>query len=180
MPPLTYKPPTAQRPIAHTQNQPIEYNHVPTLTYEPSILQRPIEQMQTIEYNQPTAQRLIEQIQTTNQVHQKQTDTQQLEVAPVVNQPRASYNRPIGYEENLYLCNLCDTPTKFSDKYKLCKHRAIFHLAFDKKNKGKKRGNDGDNKISPKKIRWNGTKILADDVADADTCLLYTSPSPRD
>ena len=82
-----------------------------------------------------------------------------MEVTPVVNQPRASYNRPIGFEENLYLRNLCETPMVFSDKYKLYKHRARFNFAFDKKNKGKKRGNDEDNKISPKKLRWNGTVV---------------------
>ena len=65
---------------------------------------------------------------------------------------------------------MCETPTKFNDLYKLYKHRVRFHLAFDQKNKGKKRvNNDDDDKVSPKKIRWNGTKILADDVADADT-----------
>ena len=47
---------------------------------------------------------------------------------------------------------MCETPTKFSDKYKLYKHRARFHFAFDQKNKGVKRGNDEDNNISPKKL----------------------------
>ena len=96
---------------------------------------KPIEHMQTNVPSQPSTTQLAK---TQNQLE-------------VVNQPRATYNRPIGYEENSYLCNLCETPTNFSDKYKLYKHRARFHLAFDQKTRGKKRGNDEDNKISPKK-----------------------------
>ena len=67
---------------------------------------------------------------------------------------RAAYNRPIGYEENSYFCTLCETPTKFNDKYKLYKHRARFHFGFDQKNRGVKRGNAEDNKVLPKKGRW--------------------------
>ena len=127
---MGYNQPTVQRQIEQTINKPIEFNQAASLAYK-----HPNNEQQTI-----------------------QNITNSNPVAPVVNQPR-SYNRPIGYEENSYLCNLCETPTKFSDKYKLYKHRARFHLAFDQKNKGVKRGNDNDNKISPKRLRWNGTEV---------------------
>ena len=74
----------------------------------------------------------------------------------------AAYNRPIGYEENSFLCTLCETPTKFYDKYKLYKHRARFHNAFDQKNRGVKRGDDDLDEIAPKRQRGDNKYNLFD------------------
>ena len=76
---------------------------------------------------------------------------------PVVKQTR-KYHRPIGYEESIHICNLCETPTKFNDPYKLYKHTVRFHLGFDQKNKGNKRENYEDNKVLLK--RWRGNDKL--------------------
>ena len=70
----------------------------------------------------------------------------------------------------MYICTLCETPTQFSDYHKSDKHFERFHIAYNQKNKGKKRGKDNElGEISPKRLKSNETKILADDVADADT-----------
>merc|ERR1711888_182898 len=129
-----YIQPTVQRPIEQRTNKPIEFNHLATLAYK----------------HPNTQQQTIQNIPNSNQV------------APNDNQPK-SYNRPIGYEEKSYFCIWCETPTKFTDHKKLGKHIERFHAAFNQKNKGTKRGNDEDNKISPKRIRWNVTGILDKD-----------------
>ena len=63
----------------------------------------------------------------------------------------------------MYLCAWCETPTKFTDPYKSNRHVDRFHAAFNQKNKGVKRGNDEDNKILLKRLRWNVTRIPDDD-----------------
>ena len=135
-----YNQPTVQRQIEQTINKPIEFNQAASLAYK-----HPNNQQQTI-----------------------QNITNSNPVVPVVNQPR-SYNRPIGYEETSYLCIWCETPTKFNDHKKLGKHIERFHAAFNQKNKGVKRGNDEDNKILPKRLRWNVTGIPGDDKYIDDT-----------
>ena len=67
---LTNNLPTAQRSLADTWNNLIEYNHFQTLTYNPTTHHIPLVQMQTNiqvptgTYELQTAQRSIEQIQT--------------------------------------------------------------------------------------------------------------------
>ena len=68
--------------------------------------------------------------------------------------PRPSYNRPIGIEQTLYLCTLCETPTKCSDYHKLGRHVERFHSAFKQNNKGVKRGKGEQEEVWPKKLRW--------------------------
>merc|ERR1711951_13659 len=96
------------QPITHTQNQPIAHTQIQPMAYT---------QNQPIAYtqNQPVAYTQIHPI-----VH-----TQNQPIAHTQNQPaiqlaqehadnlgtRAAYNRPIGYEENSFLCTLCETPT---------------------------------------------------------------------
>merc|ERR1711895_170331 len=145
MGPLTYIQPTAQRQIEHIQtNQPIAHTQIQPIGYTQN---QPIAhtKIQPIAHtqNQPIA---YTQYQPAIQLAQEHADNPGT---------RAAYNRPIGYEENSFLCTLRETPTKFYDKYKLYKHRARFHAGFDQKNRGFERGNVEDNKIFPKKIGWD-------------------------
>ncbi len=148
-----YNQPNVQRQIEHMQNSEVGYNQPTVQRQIEQTINKPIEfnQAASLEYKHPNnQQQTIQNIPNTNQI------------VPVVNQPR-SYNRPIGYEEKSYLCIWCETPTKFNDHKKLGKHIERFHAAFNQKNKGVKRGNDEDNKILPKRLRWNVTGIPDDD-----------------
>ena len=163
VPILTYNPPVVHRPhqpIQHRQTGQIEYNRVPTLTYNQPVVQvpnQPIEQMQTGEilqvptltYKHPPVQdnqlQTIERgFNTSPSIVQGSNITQ---TQPQNNPTRSSYNRPIGTEHSLYLCTLCETPTKFADYCKLGKHVERFHSAFNQNNKGVKR-NKGDHEES--------------------------------
>ena len=161
VPPLMYIQPTAQRQIEHMQTNEVEYNRVAPLTYIQPTVQRPIEQTMNkpIEFNQ-AAPLAHKHPNTQQQTIQNIPNT--IQVAAVDNQPR-KYNRSIGFEEKSYFCSWCETPTKFADHKKLGKHIERFHLAFNQKNKGTKRGNDDLDEIAPKRIRWNVTGIPGDD-----------------
>ena len=109
---------------------------VPSLTYKPpapSLIHNHNTQLQS---NLPTAERALERD------HELARDT------------RPSYNRPIGIEQTLYLCTICETPTKFDDYHKLSKHVERFHSAFNQDNKGVKRAKGEHEESWPKKLRW--------------------------
>merc|ERR1712121_533157 len=112
--PVTY---TQIQPIAHTQNQPIGYTQNQPVTYA---------QIHPIAHTQ-NQQIAHTQNQPVIQLAQEHTDNPGT---------RATYNRPIGYEEKSYLCSWCETPTKFKDCTKSSKHNKRFHNAFHQKNRG--------------------------------------------
>ena len=144
----------------------IEYNRVPILTYNPPVVQgsnktqnQPIEQMQTGEilqvptltYKHPPVQdNQLQTIQNTNPSPSNITQNQ-----PQNNPTRSSYKRPIGIEHSLYLCTLCETPTKLAYYHKLGRHVERFHSAFNQNNKGTKRNRGDHEELWPKKLRWN-------------------------
>ena len=49
---------------------------------------------------------------------------------------------------------------------KLSKHRVRFHLGFDQKNRGVKRGDDDLDEIAPKRLRGNNKYNLCEYVDD--------------
>ena len=104
----------------------VQYNRVPSLTYNQN------NQLQTVSNLSPV----------NNITHNQSQNT------------RPTYNRPIGIEQTLYLCTLCQTPTKFADYNKLSKHVERFHSAFNQDNKGVKRGKGEREESWPKKLRW--------------------------
>merc|ERR1711951_180792 len=163
--------------VGYTQNRSIEF--IPAAAIQQGS-NYPIEHMQTntqieqtnnqVSPNPSPQQRSIEQIQIqpiTHTQNQPIAHTQNQPIAHTQNQPAlqlaqectdnpgtiAAYNRPIGYEENSYLCSWCETPTKFKDRKKLSKHIKRFHNAFDQKNRGVKRGDDDLDEIAPKRQR---------------------------
>merc|ERR1711951_95271 len=178
--PITH---TQNQPIAHTQIQPMAYTHNQPIGYTQN---QPVAytQIHPIAHtqNQPIAHTQIQPIaHTQNQPigymqNQPIAHTQNQPIAYTQNQPAiqlaqehkdnpgtgAAYKRPIGYEENSFLCTLCETPTKFYDRTKLYKHRARFHNAFDQKNRGVKRGDDDLDEISPKRQRGDNKYNLFD------------------
>ena len=62
------------------------------------------------------------------------------------------------HDKNIYyVCTLCETPTKFTNYYKLEKHVKRFHSDFDQNVKGSKRKCVKDENVFPKKAKWNWT-----------------------
>ena len=90
----------------------VQYNRVPSLTYNNT----PPNQLQTVSNLCPGYNITLNRRQDNNN--------------------RSSYNRPIGIEQTLYLCTLCESPTKFSDYHKLGRHIERFHSAFNQDDKG--------------------------------------------
>ena len=61
-------------------------------------------------------------------------------------------------DENIYyVCTLCETPTKFLNYHRLEKHVKRFHSDFDQNVKGSKRKHVKEEKVFPKKAKWNWT-----------------------
>ena len=128
LPSIPYKPPVVQynRVPSLTYKPPVlEYNHAPSLTYKPplaphtpSLTDNQNNQLQTVSNLSPGY----------NITHNQPQNT------------RPTYKRPIGIEQTLYLCTLCETPTKFADYHRLSKHVERFNSAFNQDNKGVKRG----------------------------------------
>ena len=62
------------------------------------------------------------------------------------------------HDENIYyVCTLCETPTKFTNYHRLEKHVKRFHSDFDQNVKGSKRKRVKEEKVFPKKAKWNWT-----------------------
>ena len=120
-----------------TSNQPIEYMETddgfPSLTYKPPVVQ--YNHVPSLTYNHTPVQN--NQLQTVSSMSPGYNIRQN---QPTNKPTRSKYNRPIGIEHKLYLCTLCETPTKFADYHKLGKHVERFHSAFNQDNKGVKRG----------------------------------------
>ena len=106
----------------------------------PPITYNPVPCAPSLTYNQNN------QLQTLSNQSPGLTDNQPQNTRP-------TYNRPIGIEQTLYLCTLCETPTKFADYHRLSKHVERFHSAFNQDNKGVKRGKGEREEAWPKKLR---------------------------
>ena len=156
LPSITYKPPV------------VRYNRVPSLTYNHTPVAQAtqlVENMETndgipsITYKPPVVQynrvpSLTSNHGTVSNLPPPNHGTVSNLHPPFPRQQFSSYNRPIGIEQTLYLCTLCETPTKFSDYHKLGRHVERFHSAFNQDNKGVKRGKGEREGVRPKKLRW--------------------------
>jgi hypothetical protein len=150
--PLQYNQPL---PIAQAERIPLQYNQP-----------LPISQAERLplQYNQPLP---IAQVERLPLQYNPPLPIAQSERKPITyDQPlpiEETKRLPLQYEATsqpssskveLYVCTLCETPTKFGNFQKLSRHVERFHKDFEQEERGTKRSCPSYDEVLPKKLRW--------------------------
>ena len=143
--------------IDYSNSQAITHTERPRQTESSTIYHIPQE---SISHTQPPAIQYTQQPVTNyNSERPRQTESSTIYHIPQQSiqhtQPSHNTKPP---DENIYLvCTLCETTTRFKNYHRLEMHVKSHHSDFDLNVKGSKRKRVKEEKVFPKKAKWNWT-----------------------